>query len=249
MKKTLFSLLLVLSIVGLLGTISCGQQAGEGVTQEEYDAIKAQLDAAQAKIAQLEDIPALTVKVPDPALTDEIAKLKTEIEELGQTITALNTQKDNLTLEKSALEEQYALLMTQYEELQNTIEELTTPEIITEEAVENDIFRAINQERVNAGVPELQLGKYLYTQARYNSRDMAATGKFIYDTGVFYQENFWAAGYDSVASITRGALLTFKANQYNYEHGALLINNIYGAVGAWKSGDIFFITFMAAPFQ
>jgi hypothetical protein len=246
-KVTGISLLIMVFI--FCGGISCGQKAGEMVAQEEYDAIKAQLAAAEARIAQLEATPVLTVAVPeDPALKNEIASLKAKIETLGSEITELKKQDDSLTQEKVSLEDRYAVLLAQYQELQKTVVALTQPEIITEEQVENEIFILINLERVQAGVPELLLGRQLYNHAKQNSRAMAASGKVESDMTVTYQEVFWAAGYDTVDAIARGALLTWKIDQYGFEHGALLPGNIYGAVGAYQSGEIIYVTFMAAFF-
>ena len=78
---------------------------------------------------------------------------------------------------------------------------------------------------------------------------MAETGKATYDPAVFYQEIYFATGHRTVEAVAQGALTVWKVNTYNFEHGALLPANIYGAVGAYKAGDIIFITFMAANFQ
>jgi len=63
---------------------------------------------------------------------------------------------------------------------------------------------------------------------------------------VFYEETFWAINYESVDKIARAAIINWRANEYRFEHGALLNSNKYGAVGAYESGPIFYITFMAA---
>jgi len=257
MKKVLkISVLLSLSLLLLPVAFSCTQTAEKMVTQEEYDALKVQLSTAEAKIAGLEakqgepktEPGELPLKDETAPLKDEIASLKAKIEGLGSEITELDKQNDVLAQEKTSLVARYAELNVKYGELQETLAAQAQPEVITEEQIENEIMRLINQERVKAGVPEFVLGHQLYNQAKQNSRAMAASGKMETDQAVFYQEVFWAAGYDSVNAIVKGAMLTFKINQYRYEHGALLVSNKYGAVGAYKSGEIIYITFMAASF-
>jgi DNA gyrase/topoisomerase IV subunit A len=254
MKKVLKTIaLLGVALLILSGAFSC---AGTTVTQEEHDALKAQLSDAEAKVAEAEaKIVELEAKLVDPKaelekqqLKDEITSLKAEIEELGSEITELDKQNDILAQEKTSLETRYAELNAKYEELQETLAELSQPEIITEEQIENEILKLINQERVTAGVPEFIFGKTLYGQAKQNSRHMAESGKVEYNPVIFYQEVFWAAGYETVNTIVRGALLTWKINDYRFEHGALLAYNKYGAIGAYKSGEVIYITFMAASF-
>lgn len=250
MKKVLkIGVLLAVSLLILPGVFSCTQPVEPTVTQEEYDALKAQLTTAEAKIAELE------VKLGDPKaelekqqLKDEITSLKAEIEELGSKITELDKQNDILTQEKTSLEAQYLDLSAEYEALQETLAELSEPEIITEEQIENEILELINQDRVAAGVTEFIFGKTLYSQAKQNSLHMAESGKIETNPAVFYQEVYRAVGYDSVNTIVMGTLLTWKITEYRYEHGALLAYNKYGAVGVYQSGDIFYITLMAGPY-
>lgn len=250
MKKGLKIIaLLTLSLLILPGAFSC-TQAEQAITQEEYDALQTELSTAEAKIAELEaKLAEPSAELREQLLQDEIASLKVQVEELGSEIAELEKQNDTLSQEKASLEAQYAVLDAKYEELEETLADLTKPEIITEKQVENEIYALIDQERVKIGVPEFLFGKYLYEQARQNSRDMAVTGKYEPTPAVFIQNVFVAAGYESVESIAHGALLTWKLDAYQFEHGALLSSNTYGAVGAYKSGEIVYITLMAAPFQ
>ena len=249
--KKIFKVLTVSAVLLLVlpFVFSCQSAPENMVPQEEYDSLKAQLNTAEARIAELElnqeDVEtALRVKV----LEEENTSLKAEIDDLNNEVAALGLQNDTLAQEKSALEAQYADLNARYDELEAAFIDQGQPEVITEEKVEDEIFRLLNQARVAAGLPEFQLGKQLYGQAKQNSRAMAASGKFESNPAVFYQEVFWAAGYDNIDAIARGAMLTWQANEYRFEHGALLISNKYGAVGAYQSGEIIYITFMAAAF-
>ncbi len=251
MKKiTLISSLCIILVITLFGSVSCGGTAG--VEQEVYDALKAQLTAAQAQIAELQSKLAAVPVVPtitgsgDQALKDEITALKANITQLGAQITELNKKADGLTQEKASLSSQYTALNTKYQDLEKKLAAATTPETITEELVENEIFKLLNQERVKAGLPEFQFGKQLYNQAKTNSNAMAASGKVIASPEYLYQETFMAAFYTSVNTIARGAVVIWKLNTYAFEHGTLLPGNTYAGVGAVKSGDVIFITYLAA---
>jgi seryl-tRNA synthetase len=235
--------LLAVSLFIILNAFSCVRTAEKTVTQEEYDALKGQLSAAEAKITELE-----TAGISEKLLKDEITSLKAKIEKLESEIKELDKQNDTLVQEKASLEARYKELDAKYEGLQKTLAEQTQTRTINEEQLENEIFVLLNQEREKVGVPEFTLGNQLYKQAKQNSRAMAASGKIETDPAVFYQEVFWAAGYESVNTIARGAILIWKINQYRFEHGALLASNKYGAVGAYKVGEIIYITFMAASF-
>ncbi len=251
MKRILkIGVLLSLSLLVFSGVCSCEQTTEGMIAQEEYDALKAQLDLAEAKIAELESKP---VVVPDtgqgdPLLEDEIASLKVTIDELGSEIAALDEQNDALAQERAALEAQYDTLNVEYDQLQAALAALSQPEVITEELVEEEIMRLINEERVRAGENRFLTGVQLYKQARRNSAKMAESGQVEVISTTFYQEVFWAAGYESVETIARGALLTWKFGSYRFENNALLSYNKYGSVGAYKSGDIVFITFVASPY-
>jgi peptidoglycan hydrolase CwlO-like protein len=245
-KTTLMSGLCLLLVIIFIGSISCG--GGDTVTKESYDALKAQLAAAQAQVSDLQAKVAAAPVIPtlagsgDQALKDEITSLKANITQLGTQITELNKKADGLTQEKATLSSQYAALNTKYQDLAAA----TTPETITEELVENEIFKLLNQERVKAGLPAFEFGKQLYNQARTNSNAMAAAGKAIASPDYLYQETFMAAFYTSVNTIARGAVVIWKLNTYTFEHGTLLAGNKYAGVGAVKSGDVIFITYLAA---
>ena len=241
---------ITLSVLIIFSALSCG--GGGAITQEEYDVLKGQLDNAEARLAEANsEIAALEAAEPPPApdtkpLEDEIASLKAELEDLGDEISALNEQNEALTQDKANLEAQYAALDTEYDTLEATLAELTQPVTFTTIEVEDEIFRLLNEERVKAGKDEFIKGSAMYNVAKQNSRTMAESGRVVTSGLVLYEETFWAIHYDSVAEIAAAALFTWKANEYRFEHGALLTSNKYGAVGAYESGDVFYITFTAA---
>jgi uncharacterized protein YkwD len=241
--------ILVVCVFVLLGPLSCQKSTVTGVPQEQYDALKAQLDAAQAKIVELQSQPPAPTSGPDEqSLKDEITSLNAQIEELKNEITDLSNQNDTLTQENASLQSQYDDLNTEYEQLQTQLTALTQKEPITEENVEAEIMRLLNEERVNAGVNKFLTGETLYKQAKKNSEHMAASGKVETISTTFFQETFFAAGYDSVATLSQGALMTWKITLYLFKNNVLLSYNKYGAVGAVESGGIFYITFLASPY-
>ena len=78
---------------------------------------------------------------------------------------------------------------------------------------------------------------------------MIANARMEYPEYVSWQEVFWASGYANADAVARGALANWKVNDYLYEKNILHPNAIYGAVSAVKSGDVFFITYMADIFK
>jgi uncharacterized protein YkwD len=247
-KVTGISLAFILIGCILIGGFSCGGKAGETVTKAEYDALKAQYTAAQAEIADLKAKVAAALVNPGALLNDEINSLKAKITELGNTVTDLNKQNTSLTQEKAATEAKFADLLTKYQDLEKKLAAATNTQPITMELVENAILKLLSQERVKAGLPEFLPGPQLHNQALTNSRAMAASGKVVTNPDYLNQETFMAAYYNSVDAIARAAVSIWKLDQYEFEHGTLLVGNKYGGVGAYQSGDIIFITYLAAFF-
>jgi peptidoglycan hydrolase CwlO-like protein len=250
MKKIFkIGLISALSLLIVLGPYSCKSSAEVGVSQAEYDALKVQLDAAQARIAELQSQPPVTTTPSDePALRDEINSLNAQIATLGDQITDLNNKNNDLIKEKASLEAQYEELNAEYEDVQAILAELAKKTPFTEDNIEAEIMRLLNEDRVAAGVNKFLTGTTLYKQAKRNSQKMAESGKVEIVSTTFYQVTFWAAGYDTVEAVAHGALLTWKIGTYPYENNVLFNYNKYGAVGAAISGDIVYITLLASPY-
>ena len=172
------------------------------------------------------------------------------IDDLKKQTDSYAAQITVLEARKKATEASLADLNTKYTALQKQTPIVTTvappPEEITEDKVEQAIFAIINQDRVKSGIPELQWGRNLYNIVKQHSKYMQELGRYEYSSWPFFQQIYWAAGYSSVDGISRGALLVWKTNQYQYEHGIQSKAFKYGAVGAYKLGDVIFIAFMAA---
>jgi peptidoglycan hydrolase CwlO-like protein len=243
------SVLVTLSLLAILVPYSCKSSAEGGVSQAEYDALKAQLDAAQARIAELEAAPpATTVPSDEQSLRDEITSLNAQIAALENQVADLDNRNDTLIQEKASLEAQYEELNAEYEDVQATLAALARKTPFNEDNIEAEIMSRLNDDRVAAGINKFLTGEVLYKQAKRNSQKMAESGKVEIVSTTFYQVTFWAAGYDTVEAVARGALLTWKIGTYPYEHNVLFGYNKFGAVGAVISGDIVYITLLASPY-
>jgi len=232
MKKIAF--LLMLLIIVLLGAPSCAPK----VSQQEYDSLKNELSETKSHLTALQNKLA------------EAKGIEAQYEELSAKYEELKEQSDVKISEIESIEAQYEELSAKYEELKEQYDAITEePAEISEEDVEQALFELINQERKNNGLDELLWGKNLSWWAEVNSRDMAETLKYKHSEYASWQEVFWAAGYSTVDRIANGALITWRSNPYRYKLNILNTGAIYGAVGAYKSGEIFYITYIAHVFR
>ncbi len=243
MKKMFAKSLLVMALFFLLGALSCSQG---GVPQADYDAIKNKLAQAESQLKALQDKAPATITVTAPVGTQPADLTKT-IDELKKQIEAYAGQIKTLDSLKTTAENGLKDLNAKYAELQKQIQALTAPPApFTEEAVEQAIFGLINQERTRAGAPELAWGRNLYNITRQHGKYMYDNSRYEPSSWPFFQEIYWGAGYTSADKLANGALLVWKNFEYRYEHGILSRAFKYGAVGAYKVGEVFYITFMGA---
>jgi hypothetical protein len=77
---------------------------------------------------------------------------------------------------------------------------------------------------------------------------MAIDGKYEYSEWHYFQQIFWAAGYNSIDNIVQGAMLIWSNNQYQYEHGILSTAFTYIGVGAYQQGEVIYLTLMLSDF-
>jgi len=140
-------------------------------------------------------------------------------------------------------------LSTEYEELNKQYDILVKePAGIDEEDIEQAVFKLVNQERGNNGLDEIAWGGNLYKWAITNSRSMATKKRLEYSEYVGWQDIFWATGYGTAERIASAALTVWKSHQ-QYERNFLNTGANYCAVGVHKSGEIFYITYMADYFR
>jgi len=254
------SALLILTIIVLFSSVSCG----ETVPKAEYDSLveklaknESQLVTLQGRLSDAEIIEAKyqelsakfeELKKQNDVTPGEMESMETQYEELSAKYKDLMRQNEENINEIASLEGQYEELKKDYDALAGQTEEITLE--INENNIEQALFDLINQERKDNGLNELIWGENMDTWSEENSRNMAATKQYLQYTNylVPYQQVFWAAGYSSVERVVNGALITWKSNSLQYDNNVLNHNAIYGAIGVYKSGDIFYITFLASNF-
>ena len=250
------AILLSLAVL-LLGASSCSQ----GVPQEEYNRVSGELQTIQSQLDSLQDklAEAELLKAENDLLRKQFEAAKKELEATESKYEELSAEYDELNEtasdELETLQAEYEDLSAEYAELNRQFEELSeqlgTPggtAEIEEKDIEQAVLNKVNQERTNIGLDELQLGKNLYKWALANSRSMAASKQLEYSEYVGWQDVFRATGYRTADEVAHAALTIWKETQ-QYERSFLNVGARYGAVGVYKSGDIFYITFLADYFN
>ncbi|MFC1901854.1 CAP domain-containing protein [Chloroflexota bacterium] len=261
-KKTAIIVLMISLAALLLGAFSCGGT----VSQEEYDSLIGELSEARSQVAALQSRLTETDTI-EPLYAELGAKneeLSREYDELNIIYKGLGTEYKDLEelygvslaeiealkSQYEALTAEYGALNTRYEELEGQYKIVTEGGMeISEGEIEQAIFELINQERRENGIDELLWGKNLHWWAESNSIDMANAGKYVYSDFASWQEVFWAAGYNTLESIAEGALITWKSNTLKYQLNMINKGATYGTVGVHKTGDIYYITYIASVFR
>jgi len=257
-KITILSMLLVMSLFMVL---SCTPT----VSQQEYDKVSNELSTIQSQLASLQGklAEAELLQVQNEELNKQYDTAKSELEamqaqyeDLNAEYEELNKQFDDAKSELEDMQAKYEDLNAEYEELNEQFEELSEQydiimegaAVIDEEDIEQAVFKLVNQERENNGLDEIMWGDNLYKWAATNSRSMATNKRLEYSEYVGWQEVFWATGYGTADRIANAALTVWK-NRQQYERSFLNTGANYGAVGVHKSGEIFYITYMADYFR
>ncbi len=227
------AMLSMLVVIALFSVPSCAPT----VSQQEYDRVSNELNALQSQLASLQ------------------GKLA-EAELLYAQYEELNKQYDTVKSEFETMQAKHEELTTEHEELNKQFEELSKqydimtegPAEINEEDIEQAVFKLVNQERINNGLNELMWGNNIYKLARANSRDMATNKRLEYHENIGWQDVFWATGYGKADGIANAALTIWK-NHRLYERNFLSPGANYCAVAVYKSGEIFYITYVADYFK
>ena len=252
-RITVLSMLLVMALFSMT---SCSPK----VSQQEYDRVSSELSAIQSQLASLQGklSEAESLQAQNEELSERYDTVKSEFETMQAKYEELSGNYDKLHLmqsEHEAMQAKYEELSAKYEELNSKYEELSKkyeeateePAEINEEDVEQAIFELVNQDRRDNGLDELMWGKYRYKDAIAHSRYMATTKKLEYPE-YGWQEIFWATGYSTADEIANAALTVWK-NRLQYEKAFLNKATLYGAVAVYKSGEIYYITYLADYFE
>jgi len=255
MKNIIIGIIL-LGILVLGGLGSCGQDD----LQAEYDILVAQYEEANTQLVQLEEdlaaaqlvqtqYDALVVQYDD--LSDqnttnlgEIASLEAQIAEVESELDELAEEIDIKINELAECAYDYDVLKAQYDAM------IGAAMAINEENIEQALFDLINQVRVANGLNELQIGINLNNWALVNSQNMVVSKQLEQYTthAVPFQRAFIATGYSSLDRIVNAAMTIWQSHIISYEDNILAEDAAYGAVRVVKSGDIYYITFLASQF-
>ena len=250
----------ILASLILLGLASCKP----AVSTEDYNQLLSELSSqksqAQSIDAQYKDLSAKygDLKTQYDAGRSEAQKISTELADLKikyEQALASGTETTDLQAEYEELNSRYAAMQTEFNELnsrnaalQAQIDALAKPSAFTEGDIEKTIFAAINQRRAGSKSPPLQWGSYLYGWAKLNSTAMAEQQKVLTSSWVSWQTTYWAAGYNSIDALVNGAMSIWAANDYTYNTNIINGQIKYGAVAVYKSGDIYYITYLGSAF-
>ena len=248
------SILLSSLVVVLFSVFSCAPS----VPQQEYDRVSNELSAVKSQLASLEDklAEAESLQAYSKAYNEQLKKQydisMSEIETLQAKYEELSTTYEESIRDLEAADSQLETTQAEYEELDKQFEELSeqydilvegTAEI-DEKEIEQAVFELVNKERVENGLSARKWGENIYKWAIANSRMMAQNKQIEYTEYIGWQDVFWAARYGTADQIAKAALTIWK-NQRNYERSFLNAGDHYAAVAVHKSGEIFYITYVA----
>jgi predicted nuclease with TOPRIM domain len=214
--------------------ISCLLAGCGGVSEEAYNAVKAERDAIQAQVTDLQS---------------EVSAMQAEYDGLQADYDELTGELETVQAEHEELSAEYDELNAQYEELSQQLDvPVEEPAEIIEADVEQGLLQLINQARADNDLNELDWGKYLYRDAIANCRDMATSGRIEYPERPCWKDIYRAAGFSTTDEMVNATFTVWEAGR-NYEENILDTGPKYGAVAVYKSGEVFYITYMLDYYQ
>ncbi len=260
MKAMMKSIIVAMvTIIIFLGFTNCSPS----ISQEEYDSVQNELSDVRLQVEALQDKldEAMIIEEQHAQLntqyqelekqydaqTGEIQTLKSDLDELNVSYEELMLQDEARIDEIQAMSAEYDKLNQEFKELKREYDALVQGAVFSEEEVNQAIFALVNQERTNNGLAEIEWGVNLYGWAKQNSQAMAEKGEYEYSSWTSYQALLITAGHSTLEGLTNSAFLVWK--QRKYEYSRIFLNTIihYGAVATYRSGDVYYITFMASP--
>jgi len=250
----LISILLISLAIVLISAFSCTS----GVTQQEYDRVsnemriaQNQLASLQGKLAEAESMQEALTKQNDATKSEletiqgKYEELSIEYEELSEKFNTRQSEYETMKNSNEELRAEYDELNEQFEELSEQYEIIMEGTAqIDEKDVEQAVFELVNEERIKNGLNAREWGENIYKWALANSRTMAANKQIEYTEYIGWQDVFWATGYGTAERIAKSALTIWK-NHPHYERSFLNAGDHYAAVAVHKSGEIYYITYVA----
>jgi len=240
----------VLFVVMILSSTSCTS----GIPQQEYDRVSNEMRTAQNQLASLQDKLAEAESLQaqyeelnsrNTALESEFDAMQNRYKELSAEYDELNIKYDAIQTEYETLNAKHQELGTEYEELSKRYETVLREAVeIAEEDVEQALFELINKDRVDNELDILPWRESLHKRAKENSIYLATNKGLLYpEYERRWREVYWATGYNSADKIAEATHLAWQ-NRNEYEEHFLWTYLDFGAVGVYKSEDIFYITYL-----
>lgn len=242
----------IILIIVLFGMADCSPS----ISQEEYDSVKNELSDVKIKAEELQSKldEAKITEVQYDQLNFQYQELKKQNDEQINKIQAIQSDLDELNVNYNAkineiqdMQAEYDELDQEYEELKDQYDTIVQGNAVFPEAdINQAIFKLINQERSNNGLDVLEWGVNLYGWARQNSIAMAETGDFKYTSWLSVQAVLITAGQATLDGLVNGVMEVWKQRTHEYNPKILNTSVKYGAVAAYRSGSVYYITYVAS---
>jgi uncharacterized protein YkwD len=259
MKKIIrISIISVVLIIVLLNIAGCSPS----ISQEEYDSVKNELSNVQLQVETLQEklSEALLIETQYDQLNAQYQELKnqydaqigenqvkkSEYDDLFASYGQLQQQYDDKNDELQGMYIEYDQLNQEFEDLKEQYDILQGNAVFSEEEIDQAIFDLINQERSDNGLEELEWGIYIYGWARQNSVAMAQTGDLKYSSWLSVQAVLITAGQATLDGLVNGVMAVWKQQTHEFSPKILNASVKYGAVATYKSGDVYYITYVAS---
>lgn len=261
--RNICKIIVVLTI--LIAVLSGAAGCSSSISQEEYDAVKNELNDVESQVEVLQgelDEAAILAEQYDQlytqyqnlkklyeAQTGENLTVETDYDKLLVSYEHLKSQYEARIDEIQAIYDEYDMLSQEYEVLQKQYDDIIQSyAAFTDEEIDEALFALINQERKDAGLDELEWGQNLYWWAHLNSVEMSEKGDFKYSSWQSQQAVLITAGQSTLEGIINGTLAVWKQRKPEYDIKFINSNLHYGTVATYKSGDVYYITYMAATY-
>jgi archaellum component FlaC len=241
----------IISVILLLSVASCSPS----ISQEEYDKVNNELNNVKLQVAALQDeldealisgMEYERLNTQYQELLEEYNAQSVEIQAIKSDLNDLNASYEAKIDELQGMQEDYDLLNQEYDELQEQYDAVVQEEVFSVEEVDQAIFALINQERSSRGLYELDWGENIYMWAKWNSIDMSETGDFEYSGWLSVQAVLITAGQTTFDGLVDGVMMVWKQRKHEFSPKILSTSVKYGAVATVKSGDVYYITYVAS---
>ncbi len=252
--KNLIKIVIISTMFTIIfwGMVGCSPT----ISQEEYDSVKNELNDTKLKAEELQSKldQATTIEVQYDQLNFQYQELKKQYDEQNGEIQSIKSDFDELKINYDARTNEIQGMQAEYDELNQEFEELEKQydiiiqgnAVFPEAEINQAIFKLINQERRNNGLAELLWGVNLYGWARENSLAMAETGDFKYSSWLSVQAVLITAGQATLDGLVNGVLEVWKQRKHEYSPKILNTSVKYGAIATYKSGGVYYITYVAS---